>query len=220
MSEENITDAELEALTRPSEAIAEPEPVEADTQPQPLEEELEEELAPVAKEVNPILHKLKLTDEQRQFIDATIVGCIDRGFSSGQHVAYLAEYALKMGSSVPFIGEAEAIDHQARLYRSLRGAVIECSDEYFTRVWSAVLMIVAAHMDRGDAFHTTRAARWVDRVNLSGDELQNWLRLLNLIVTTANPVTREKEKKLVNLAKTLQGEKAEIVVRRLNAYYA
>ena len=139
-----------------------------------------------------------------------------------QHLARaLEDYTEAMRPGKPITAENGARE-QLKLWRAIQGVLTKNGSE-FVKGWSDLLAYVAKHKrqdnGRDGVFGERYIYRFFDNVRLSSGERRNFERMLNLILTTADPRSRQLTLKQVDLKSTLAGMADENVRQKVIGFY-
>lgn len=105
---------------------------------------------------------------------------------------------------------------QVKLYRAIR-AVLRTEGREFIEAYGLMLQIVHEH--REDVFHERYLFRYFGEMRLTAPEQRNFERILNLIITTANPKVRSKSVHEVDLDLTMEGFRDPAMHQRVTEFY-
>jgi hypothetical protein len=127
----------------------------------------------------------------------------------------IREYMLAMAPNKP-ITPAAGARQQVMLYRALIGIINLLGDD-FNQVWSAVLKLFLKH--RSGVFNEMGTFRFTEHMEISKQDRDTYLRLLNLINVTADPKGRQVALRQVRLEETLNYGVQEAGRQRIQAFY-
>lgn len=195
-------------------AVEQPEPT-----PEPVVEVKEE--VPVAKEEKPKPPAPKPTPvkptpaaPKSAFASAPVQAT--KSAAELVLVDNLDEYVKKMAPGVSHVGN-EGAAQQVKLFRTIQ-TVLRQEGAQFTRMFSELLAVVHRHRDT--VFHERYLYRYFDAMALTSQERRNFERVLNLLITTANPATRGKATKQVDIDATMTGFKNPEMHQRVVGFYS
>ena len=125
------------------------------------------------------------------------------------------EYLEKMAPGRSHTGNAGEL-LQLKFYRTL-STILRLEGSEFARVFSWLLLTVNAH--REGVFHERYVFRYFDAINLTNPERRNFERLVNMLITTCNPKTRNRTIKQVDIPATMAGFKNSAMHQRVMEFY-
>ncbi len=128
----------------------------------------------------------------------------------------LKEYVNKMRPGVPHNGE-EGPNAQAALYRVITNAFRQTGSD-FSAAMGLLLSTVREH--RKGAFNERYVFRYMDRVKLNAQERRNFERVINLLMATCEPATRQQGLKQVDLESTVSGFGDPNLIQKLTEYFS
>jgi hypothetical protein len=123
------------------------------------------------------------------------------------------DHAMRPGA---MITSTDGAGWQRRLYQTLMRTLKADSNE-FIQQYQAILQYVHTHPD--GAFRNPLPFRFPEHVALSPEELLNFQRLLQLILLTANPMTRLNNLRQTHLPATLSKFQGAIA-DKITAFYS
>lgn len=170
-------------------------PTEAPTQM--VEENLEKEavVAPAEVPAAPVVKSVSTTMEVIQN-------------NLNNYLTYMAPGRSHSGN--------EGVINQVGLYRTIQ-TILRLKGNDFNNAYGQLLAVVNENI-KGH-FSERYLFRYFDRLNIPAQDQKNFERILNLIVTTANPGTRQAAIKQVDLAATLEGFRDHEMEQRVIAFY-
>lgn len=127
----------------------------------------------------------------------------------------LATYASVMAINSPVTAEDGAMQ-QTLLYGTIK-QVLGLTGSDFTNQFTRLLDFVAAH--RNTMFSERYAYRFFEQVRVNQHERKNFERILNLLIATSVPGTRQMGLRQIDLQRTLEGIHNGDVQQRITEYY-
>lgn len=105
---------------------------------------------------------------------------------------------------------------QAKLYRTIK-TVLRMDGSRFIRAFGELLKVV--NENRKGAFDERYLFRYFDSLVLTSPERRNFERILNLLITTADPKTRTKAIEQVDIDATMEGFRDAEMHQRVIEFY-
>lgn len=138
----------------------------------------------------------------------------------GQTAFYqIQEYMDAMAPGKPMT-EVEGVKHQVKLYRALDIVFNRLSDDDFRKFYPALLYLFHEYGDDvNGVFSMVYVYRFPEYLTLSTVEQEAFHRLLNMMIVTANPVTRPDAIRTLNWKYTLQVGLTDDARARIQAFY-
>lgn len=132
------------------------------------------------------------------------------------HMQRLEEYVKVMAPGRP-TSTVEGAAAQRTLWHALKLMLTRDGNE-FVHHYSETLRVI--HENRNGCFHARYVFRFLDSVNLTPSDRNNFERLLNLMIRTCDPATRQLAMRQVDLRTSLSGLSDERQRQKVVAYYA
>lgn len=138
----------------------------------------------------------------------------------GQTAFYqIQEYMDAMAPNKPMT-EVEGVKHQVKLYRALDIVFNRLSDDDFRKFYPALLYLFHEYGDDvNGVFSMVYVYRFPEYLTLSTVEQEAFHRLLNMMIVTANPVTRPDAIRTLNWTYTLQVGLTDDARARIQSFY-
>lgn len=125
-------------------------------------------------------------------------------------------YLAEMTPGKPLEAE-RGMEMQLQLWKAIKDALKKEGSEFVAH-YSTLLQTVHAHRRTG-AFNERYVYRYFQNLRMPAAERRNFERMLNLMLTTADPSTRRLALRQINLPTTLSGFEDEGVRQRVTDYY-
>lgn len=109
--------------------------------------------------------------------------------------------------------------YQYKLWKSLEYVLVKSPREEFNALWNLVLLYFSKYGNDKDVLGDRFVYRFASAWNHSQTELTNLQKTLNLIRLTADPITRSKNLREVNLNLTFGEDYPQEAGERLAAFY-
>lgn len=177
------------------------------------------------KDFKPVVNTIKptpatVTDQVK--VDnsdlGTVQRMVDKEGSKAQKslVANLERYMEKMKPGMP-VNNDEGARNQYQLWRTIQSVIENSSPEEFNKLWYIVLVYFKNFRTGalGERYVFRFSEYWIQ----SEEDLATFQRILNLIILTADPSTREKNLKQVSLPRTLEKGLTDFGRQRLLSFY-
>lgn len=191
-----VTDSEVQEV---SETIVDETEVQEEQVTETAQEEVQE--APVAIEqpvvqevpvvIDPMVNETKSALEQALVSKHSTLNIFAHVFS---------EYLEQMAKGKP-VDPAQGVRLQFRLWSAFRTLVNNTEQGNFREVWKSVLAICLEAKDK--VFNEFYMYRFADQWTQQKDQLRAFHALVNLIIITADPVSRRAALSQVDLDKTI-----------------
>lgn len=110
----------------------------------------------------------------------------------------------------------EGMNHQVMLFRTIQ-VVLRQRGADFHKLYAYLLSVVNEH--RKDVFDERYVFRYMDMVTLTNVERRSFERILNLIINTANPSTRQQAVKQIDLDATMELFKDPEAQQQIQGFY-
>lgn len=130
--------------------------------------------------------------------------------------ARLQEYVREMKPGLP-IENAKGAIQQKQLWGTIKFVLGQTGSE-FVAMYAELLRVVAEN--RKGVFNERYVYRFMDQLAISSPERKNFERMLNLLMSTCDPKTRQFSLKQVDMRATLQGFADNNIQQRISGYYA
>lgn len=131
------------------------------------------------------------------------------------HKQRLENYVKTMAPGKP-ISKEECINQQMALWNSIK-TMLNCEGNEFVLFYSHMLQIIKEN--RKGAFSERYLYRAMEFVRLTSEDRTNFMRLLNLMLTTCDPMMRQLAMRQVDLRTSLAGLRSESQRQKIMAYY-
>lgn len=126
----------------------------------------------------------------------------------------LERYEKMMKPKTP-VNALVGAQQQTALYQIM--VRVAQSQTEFTKNWELILS--QFNKNPNNVYAMNYVARFLDKMNVTKNDIELFKRLLNLILLTCNPETRAENMKKVSLEKTLKGVTSDTIRANLNNFY-
>lgn len=110
----------------------------------------------------------------------------------------------------------EGVTLQTQFYRLIQN-IMRMDGQDFVKFWGELLAAVNENID--GVFSERYVYRYVNMMTIPPNDRKNFERIINLLITTANPATRKAAYKQVDLEATLVGFGSAEIHQRVAAFY-
>lgn len=200
-----------------------PAPIEAVVTAAPVVVEVKAPEAPAAPVVQTTQAKtdpevLNTEAKALEGFDALIAELKATGTSSQKAlISSFEQYAFNMQPGKPMDSEKGA-KHQYTFWKTIQHLVENSPEGEFNKLWS--ILLAYAHQHKSGVFGERYIMRFTEQWRQSEDELAAYQRIINLIKLTADPQTRAKNMREVNISRTLELVFSEQGRQRVGNFYA
>lgn len=167
-----------------------------------------------SKVVNPVVNSAQLTTTNMRVKTWTQEELLNNNSLGLIVLDTLERYEKIMKPKIP-INSMIGGQQQTTLYQLL--VRITQSKTDFTKNWELVL--AQFNKNPNNVYAMNYVARFLDKMNVTKNDIELFKRLLNLIIVTCNPETRAENMRKVSLEKTLKGVTSDAIRINLNNFY-
>lgn len=132
------------------------------------------------------------------------------------HKERLEGYATAMAPGKP-VSVQEGVNFQMQLWNAIK-MMLNCEGNEFVLHYSEMLRVIKEN--RKKAFSERHLYRFMEHVRMTSDDRTNFMRLLNLMLTTCDPQMRALSMRQVDLRTSLAGLRSESQRQKIQAYYS
>lgn len=183
------------------------------------------ETAPVAKAaavvtVAPVVvHKQVAKSAAKVDSFDEVIAAVEASGTSDQRnlVAFLQGYVTKMAPGVPFDFQ-DGAKVQYNLWKTIHSVTENYTQDDFRKLWFILLAFFHKHSGKG-AFGERYVFRASEFWTHGDDELNAFQRILNLLIITADPVTRQKGLASVSVTNSVHVGFSEEARQRVLTFY-